>query len=76
LFGALALGGSSVALSEVAPWTVVRLFGWSLASGSGLFVLMMLWSRFLAGPISIWRKNRWLKRRQAELKRLTSLTHR
>jgi uncharacterized membrane protein len=69
LFGSLALGGSSVVLSEVAPWTLVRLLGWSLASGSGLFVLTMLCSRFLAGPISTWRRNRSMKRRQAELAR-------
>jgi hypothetical protein len=62
--------GVGTVLLVLAPWLLLRVVGGTIAGVGLLFSLMFAWlDSGAAARWALWRKNRWIRKRQRELGR-------
>ena len=65
----LGMGAGGVAVVVLTSSLVGHAFGWSLISSAFLISMLVVWVRYIAPPVNMWREHRRLRRRQADLAR-------
>jgi hypothetical protein len=64
----LTLGGLATTL--LAPWLTLRAMGWTVLAAGILFAVLLAWVHTgAAARVALWRRTRWIRRRQRALAR-------